>query len=175
MEAYVKSLSQGYFCRWLNLILVMVGTNPYPFTRLIEKVIEWAEKTGEHVIVQSGHTPVTSNVIEHHSFLDHSKILQLMSNADVVITQGGFGSLQDCMKTGVKTIAVPRLIELGESPDDQTEIVNALAEENRVVPLFDVTKLAEAIQTAKNMKTKTVKTNALPEHVEKTISEILGR
>ncbi len=175
MEAHAKSLSQGYFCGRLNLILVMVGTNPYPFTRLIEKVIEWAEKTGEHVIVQSGHTPVTSDVIEHQPFIEHSEILQLMNDAEVVITQGGFGSLQDCMKIGAKTIAVPRLIELGESQDDQTEIVNALAEENRVVPLFDVTMLADAIQTAKNMQIKTVKTNALPEHVKKTISEILDR
>ncbi|MCK5360234.1 MAG: hypothetical protein KAJ95_06380 [Gammaproteobacteria bacterium] len=152
----------------------MLGTNPYPFTRLIDKVIEWVEQTDEHVIVQSGNTPVPAGKIESYPFMPHSKITELMLQADVVITQGGFGSLQDCMQLGVKTVAVPRLIEKGESQDDQKEIVSALAEENLVVPLYDVEDLGDAINTARKLEIKSVVTTELPEHIAETVSRILG-
>lgn len=152
----------------------MLGTNPYPFIRLIDKVIEWSEETGEHVIVQSGNTPVPSKKIEFYPFMTHSEIMKRISEADVVITQGGFGSLQDCMQSGVKTVAVPRLVERGESQDDQKEIVNALAEENLVVPLYNVAYLAEAIEKARNLEVRMTNSSELPEHVATTISGILG-
>ena len=162
-------------CRKADLILVMLGTNPYPFTRLLNKVIEWAQKTGEHVIVQSGNTPVPANTIEFHPFIEHSKIIDLMSQADVVITQGGFGSLQDCMQMGVKTLAVPRSIELGESQDDQSEIVRALAAENLLIPLYDIENFDYAIEDVRNIQVHASKKTQLPEHIAKTVSAILGK
>ena len=152
----------------------MLGTNPYPFTRLIDEVILWAEDTGEQIVVQSGNTPVKSNAVKSYSFLEHSKIMSLMAEAEVVITQGGFGSLQDCMKAGAKTVAVPRMIELGESMDDQKEIVDALAEEGLVVPLYDVKKLGDAIKAAKLSSHKVVVDNGLPKHIAGTIRHMLG-
>jgi len=152
----------------------MLGTNPYPFTRLVDGIIEWVSKTGERVVMQSGNTPVSSDKIEIFPFIEHEKIKELILEADIVISQGGFGSLQDCMEVNARTIAVPRMIEFGESIDDQTEIVNALAEENRAIPLYDVSELEHAIEMALNMKTEKHNTSKMPEHVAMTISEILG-
>lgn len=152
----------------------MLGTNPYPFTRLIDKVIEWAEKTEESVIIQSGNTPVDSDQVKSYPFMEHSKIMALIADADVVITQGGFGSLQDCMESAAKTVAVPRLIEMGESQDDQTEIVNALAEEGLVIPLYNVDELGVAIDAALNLESSSTKDDALPQHIASTIKGILG-
>ena len=153
----------------------MLGTNPYPFNRLLDKVIEWSERTGEHVIVQSGNTPVLTEKIESYPFMEHSKIMKLMSEADVVITQGGFGSLQDCMQSGVKTVAVPRLIEMGESQDDQKEIVRALAEENLVIPLYEIENLDDVIEEARNIEVNSTMNYKLPEHIATTISGFLGK
>lgn len=152
----------------------MLGTNPYPFTRLIDAVIEWSKKTGEHIIVQSGNTMIRTEALEIYPFIEHSKIMRLMTDADVVITQGGFGSLQDCIKVGAKVVAVPRSIELGESMDDQKEIVIALAQEGLVVPLYDVKDLGDAIETAKKSKREMTSDNELPEHIAKTIKSMLG-
>ncbi len=176
MEANVGSLSGRNLCGWFDLIFVMLGTSHYPFARLINKVIEWAEESGEHVIIQSGHNPIASNAVEFYPFLDHSKIIEFINDAEVVITQGGFGGLLDCMKSDAKTIAIPRLAELGENINShQTEIVNALAEEGRIVPLHDIDKFDDAIQSAKHMNIKTNNNCALPEHVKKTINGFLEK
>jgi len=153
----------------------MLGTNPYPFVRLMDRVIKWVEETGERVVVQSGNTPVTNDKIEAHPFMDHSRILSLMQEADVVITQGGFGGLQDCIRVGARTIAVPRMVELGESTDDQIEIVNALAEENLIIPLYDVEELADAIELAKNMNIESTTNYELPRHIATTITGFLRK
>lgn len=155
------------------MILVLLGTNPYPFTRLVDAIVQLANKTNEQIIIQSGYTPIDSSKLEVHQFIDHSKLLKLMSEAKVVITQGGFGSLQDCMRLGVKTIAVPRSMELGEALDEQTEIVDALATEGLVIPLYDVNQLESAIQTAMTTEIKNSDTTSLPMHVASTIKELL--
>ncbi len=157
------------------MILVLLGTNPYPFTRLADAIVKFAETSSEHIIIQSGHTPIVSDKLEVHQFIDHSKLLTLMSEATLVITQGGFGSLQDCMRLGIKTIAVPRSMKLGESLDEQTEIVDALAREGLVVPLYDVTQLESAIQTAMTKEVKASDTSRLPMHVASTIKELLSK
>lgn len=88
MEIHVKSLSTRNLYGAIDLILVMLGTNPYPFTRLMDQIVKYAETSGEKVIVQSGNTPVTSDIIEAYDFMPHKKLLELMKSADVVITQG---------------------------------------------------------------------------------------
>lgn len=153
----------------------MLGTNPYPFTRLMDRVVDYAKTTGETVIVQSGHTPVKDNAVSASDFIPHDKVIQLIKEADVVVVQGGFGSLQDCISHGARTVAVPRLREMGESVDDQTEIVNALAEEGLVVPLYDVSGLAEAIEQASKIEKKPGGQFELPQHISKTINKMLGR
>lgn len=157
------------------MILVLLGTNPYPFTRLIDAIVQHADKTDEHFIVQSGYTPIDNSSLEVHQFIEHSKLLELMSEAKVVVTQGGFGSLQDCMRLGVKTIAVPRSKELGEALDEQNEIVDALANEGLVIPLYDTSQFDKALEKATLIQIKPSDTSELPTHLASTISEILGK
>ena len=156
------------------MILVLLGTNPYPFTRLIDAVIQFADKTDEQFIVQSGYTPIESKSLEVHQFIEHSRLLELMTEATVVITQGGFGSLQDCIRLGVKTIAVPRSKEYNEALDEQREIVDALANENLVIPLYDVSLLEEAVDKAISKNIDKSDTTKLPKHLASTISNLLG-
>jgi UDP-N-acetylglucosamine transferase subunit ALG13 len=153
----------------------MFGTNPYPFTRLVNAIIKHAEKTDELFIVQSGYTPIDNNSLEVHQFIEHSKLLELMTEAKVVVTQGGFGSLQDCMRLGVKTIAVPRSKKYGEALDEQNEIVDALANEGLVIPLYDTSQFSDALAKAASMQTKASDTSELPKHLASTIRDLLGK
>ena len=68
-----------------------------------------------------------------------------------------------------------RRCDLGESMDDQTEIVEALAAEDLVVPLYDETGLAEAIRQAKEMKVQSVLEYELPGHIAATIDRLLDK
>jgi len=42
------------------MIFLMLGTNPYPFHRLLGAVDIWAEKAKVQVVAQTGHTPTTN-------------------------------------------------------------------------------------------------------------------
>lgn len=150
MEAHVETLSESRV-RWsIAVIFVMLGTNPYPFDRLLTAVDRWAAGSGEKVVAQVGHTTMPAKHIECHDFVSHDRILEWVEAADVVITQGGFGSLRDCLVAGKPTIAVPRLPERGECQDQQAEVVDALADEGRVIALYDVETLPQVIEDARN-------------------------
>lgn len=153
------------------MILVMLGTSQYPFTRLINAVSAFAESTGTRVVAQSGHTPAAAN-LECHAFVDHQRLLEWIASASVVIAQGGYGSLIDSIRSGARTVAVPRLAALGEAMHDQDELVKAFAEEGLVVPVYDIRDLSEAIKSALVMPTKAPPTSSLAAHIAVTISDM---
>lgn len=157
------------------MILVLLGTNPYPFGRLLEAVNSWASATGEKVIAQVGHTKLSAPHIECHDFVPHDRIVAWLNQADLAICQGGFGSLRDCLIAGKPTIAVPRKPELGESQDAQAEVVYALAAEGRVLVLEDMQELPRAIEAAHRMTVQPVSVSRIPDIVAGKISEILGK
>lgn len=155
------------------MIFVMLGTNPYPFARLLSAVDCWAQASGEKVVAQVGHTKMPAKNIECHDFVSHERIRDWIELAEVVITQGGFGSLRDCLLADKPTIAVPRLPERGECQDQQVEIVDALAEEERVIPLYDVGLLSQAIQDARDKHSISVYSSEIPALIAKAVDSAL--
>jgi len=133
------------------VIFVMLGTNPYPFDRLLNAVDQWAATSGEKVVAQTGNTRSQASNIECHDFVSHDQIEKWIRDAELVITQGGFGSIRDCLRAGKPTIAVPRLPERGECQDEQSEIVGVLSDEGRVVALMDVDELPQAIERVRRL------------------------
>lgn len=151
----------------------MLGTNPYPFERLLSAVDCWAATSGEKVVAQVGHTAMSVEHVECYDFMSHDKIKVWVEMADVVITQGGFGSLRDCLVAGKPTVAVPRLPERGECQDQQAEIVDALAAEKRVIALYDVETLPQAIEDARNKYVSTVYHSEIPSLVAEAVESAL--
>lgn len=156
------------------MIVVLLGTNPYPFNRLLKAVDEWASATGERVVAQVGHTRLPVAHVECHDFVPHDRIVDWLSRADLAISQGGFGSLRDCLRAGKPTIAVPRRPELGECQDVQTEVVYALAADERLVVLENMEDLARTIEDARRMNIRPIETSRIPDIVAGKISEIFG-
>ena len=155
------------------MILLLLGTNPYPFHRLLNAVNEWANKNNQLVVAQTGHTPIDKVSIECHDFVDYSQVVEWIKQAEFVICQGGFGSIKDCIKYEKKIIAVPRIQQYGECMDSQKELVDALAEEERVLPLFDVKNLTEVIEKLKNFIPPEGATSRIPRLVSDVVNELM--
>lgn len=173
MEAAFEALSESDIRRSAVVIFVMLGTNPYPFDRLLKAVDDWAASSDERVIAQTGHTRLAVSHIECHDFVSHDRIKEWIRDADLVIAQGGFGSLRDCLLAGKPTVAVPRLPERGECQDQQTEIVNALANEGRVVALYDTERLPQAIEQARRLPAAPPCHSDIPRIVADTVESVL--
>ena len=144
------------------------------FDRLLSAVNRWAAGGEEKVVAQVGHTTMPAEHIECHDFVSHDRILEWIEAADVVITQGGFGSLRDCLVVGKPTIAVPRFPEQSECQDQQTEIVDALAAERRVIALYDVETLPRAIEDARNQGAVSPYQSDIPAIVAKAVESALS-
>lgn len=101
------------------LVLVTVGTDAFPFGRLIRWVDSWLAQSAAgrvRCIVQHG----TAQPAEHadsRPLLDFQDFQQLVAEADVIVTHGGPGTIVLCADREKKPIVVPRLPEHGEVVD----------------------------------------------------------
>jgi len=154
VEAFIKGFSKSNIWWTSILILVLLGTNPYSFSRLAKAVDGYSAQSGEEVFIQLGHTRYLPANAKYRRFLSRGDLLEKINNADLVITQGGFGSIADCLRAGKKVVAVPRKPELHESPDRQEELVRELEKLGRLIGVYEIDKLPEAVHDAKTCKFK---------------------
>lgn len=126
-------------------ILVLLGTNPYSFTRLVYAVERYLSKDHE-VSIQLGSTKFQSENMDLFQFASRNKILDYIENSDLVIAQGGFGSIKDVLSKNKPLIAVPRIQEYGECLDNQLELVNSLASKNYILACLNVDNLPSMVR-----------------------------
>lgn len=136
------------------MILVTLGTQKQPFTRLLN-IIE-KSKIKEEIVVQCGHTKYESKKMKIFDFVNYEEMEKLVEKADIIITHGGTGSIVEPLKKGKKIIACPRLEKYGEHVDDhQIQIVDSFAETGYILKLDekdDIDKLIAKIKKAKMVK-----------------------
>jgi UDP-N-acetylglucosamine transferase subunit ALG13 len=102
------------------LVLVTVGTDHHPFTRLMGW-IERRSRTGPRLrwLVQHGYTtPPTGTGVTAADLLPHHELQAALREAAVVVCQGGPGSIMDARGAGKVPVVVPRRSDLGEHVDD---------------------------------------------------------
>jgi len=115
------------------LILALVGTHEQPFDRLLRAVDELP--TDQRRVVQTGHSAYAPDHCEAHAFLPFEEVKRLMSEASVVITHAGTGTVMLALSLGRKPVVVPRLRRFHEHVDDhQLQLVESLAEDGMVIP-----------------------------------------
>lgn len=157
------------------MILVLLGTNPYSFSRLIKPIDIYALKSGKEIIIQLGHSNYIPKHADYFSFKSHKEITKLIKSAEFIITQGGFGSIYDCLNLKKKIICVPRQRELDECLDSglgQVELVQYLEKGNRILALYDVTQLEEIIEKVDNFEPDFIFYNNLALIVSQILSGI---
>lgn len=136
------------------MILVTLGTQKQPFTRLLDMIEK--SKIKDEIIVQAGHTKYNSQKMKLFEFINYEEMDKLVEKADLIITHGGTGSIVEPLKKGKKIIACPRLKKYGEHVDDhQIQLVDSFSEVGYILKLNendDIDKLVTKIKKMKMVK-----------------------
>lgn len=118
------------------MIFVILGTQDIPFNRMLEMVDNLIERYGitEEVIAQVGHTQYNSKHFICIPFMNEEDFQEHVKRASAIITHAGSGALFSAIKSGKKAIAIARLKEYNEMPDNhQTELVKKLSLEGYIL------------------------------------------
>jgi UDP-N-acetylglucosamine transferase subunit ALG13 len=152
------------------MIFVSFGNVPIPFTRLALKIDEIAGVWQENFIVQHGYTEYHFLNAESVKFLSGSEMMQLIENASVVITHGGYGTISECVKKGKPVIAVPRVA--GEHNHSQEELVKALEKDGYILATYNTNDLREKILEASYFVPRLGPKNNVAEVINSFISSV---
>lgn len=144
------------------MIVAMVGTGPDSFERLVRPLDELAGKNGWDVFIQLGHTPYVPGHCKFERFVERDVLLRMVEQAELVITQGGYGGIRDALLFDKPILAVPRYPALNESPDQQDEMVRAMEKEGYLIGLYDIKDLETAIRRAMGFKPRPRKCSTIP-------------
>ena len=102
----------------LPRLLVTIGTDHHPFTRLVSWVERWLADGGDQrvdAVIQHGATAVTPGPGKVKQ-LDYADLLDALSGASIVITHAG-ATAMEARSAGHVPIIVPRRPEFGEHVD----------------------------------------------------------
>jgi len=158
MAIFARKIWKKGSIRWfVDMILVMVGTHNQPFDRLIKAVDDLVAKhtiKGE-VLIQVGYSKTVPKYAKWFKFVDYDKMMELMRESKIIITHAGIGSTLLSIRMRKPTIVVPRLKKLNEHTDNhQIEITKELAKQNKIIPVYNISTLKDAIKTARRFKPK---------------------
>jgi UDP-N-acetylglucosamine transferase subunit ALG13 len=129
------------------LLFATVGAT-LPFDRLVNSVAALKAQglIRERVIAQVGIGGAAPEGLEVVETLPFEEMQRLLRDADLVVCHGGTGSLITALREGCRTVAMPRLFELGEHYDDhQAEITEAFANRGLIGVAKSEEELAEAL------------------------------
>lgn len=158
------------------MILVTLGTQDKPFTRLLDAVLREIEKGNikDEVIVQAGCTNYETDKMKIFDLIPMEEFDTLMKKCDLLITHGGVGSIITGLKCNKKVIAVPRLAKYGEHVNDhQKQIIEKFSDNGNIIGIENLDDLGEALKKVKKFKPKKYKsnTNNMISLIEKIIDE----
>jgi len=124
-----------------------------PFDRLVKAADEYAATADEEVVIQQGCSAYPCVHARSFSLCAKHEMKALQAEASVVVTQGGWGVMSECIEMGKSVVAVPR-IEGSEHIHDQEQAVRKLEELGCVIGVYDIRGLSSAIAKAKGFVPK---------------------
>jgi len=130
------------------LIFVTVGTQKFPFDRLLRYIDQLIAKEiiQEEVFAQTGFSNYQPLNYSSQKFLDREDFKRNILNSELVITHGGTGSIMNAIKAEKKVIAVARIKEYGEHIDNhQEEIIHQLTEKKLILGVKQLGDLESVI------------------------------
>jgi UDP-N-acetylglucosamine transferase subunit ALG13 len=129
------------------VIFVTVGTHQQPFDRLLGALGPLAEL--DELVVQHGDASAPAEAAVAAPYLSTSQVAAYMQQARVAVMHAGVGSFVVASRIGHRPVVVPRLRRYGEHVDDhQTELARALERQGKAIAVWDVARLAQAVQSA---------------------------
>jgi UDP-N-acetylglucosamine transferase subunit ALG13 len=133
-----------------DLVFVTVGNATQGFKRLLDAVDEAAGRGifgDEAVFIQTGNNPdFRASHCKQQAFIEPDEYESLLKNASLIISHAGAGTLIRVLRAGRIPVVMPRIPRFSEVVDNhQVELVQALASEGRVIPVYEPEDLAEAV------------------------------
>lgn len=147
------------------MILVTLGSQDKPFTRLLKAIDEEIEKGNikEEVIVQAGYSKnkyETKNMVML-DLIDREEFAKLVGECNLLITHGGIGSILTGLKADKKVIACPRLSKYKEHVNNhQVQIISKFSEAGYILSYNENDSLSDILKEAKKFKPKKYVRNA---------------
>ncbi|PYI37320.1 glycosyl transferase [Arthrobacter psychrolactophilus] len=132
-------------------VVVSLGTDHHKFDRLIDWIDQWILDRKEPVdcLVQRGFSkePRVARSVER---MPREELLELYRRSDVVVVQGGPGSILDAREVGRIPIAIPRRADLDEVVDGHQRLFTSLmVEQGDAIMVEDypqfITQLEQAL------------------------------
>ncbi len=137
------------------MIFVTVGTQKFPFNRLLETIddLVGSEKLPEEVFAQTGQSTYLPKHYEYSNFLPKDVFAEKIGQCSLVITHGGVGAITAALKWGKPVIVIPRLCKYAEHVDDhQLEIANTFARMRLVLVCGEDDRLDAAIEESRHFR-----------------------
>lgn len=137
------------------MIFVTVGTQKFPFDRLLKKIDELAENgtIREQVMVQTGHSLYQPAHCIWSDFYPEESFYSLLQSSSLVITHGGIGTITKGLTLKKKVIIVPRLKKYAEHIDNhQLEIGEKFSQMGYALTCKHVNQLETYIEKAEHME-----------------------
>jgi UDP-N-acetylglucosamine transferase subunit ALG13 len=106
-------------------LVVTVGTMPFPFRRLVDRLAAILPDDVEVLAWQTGVTPLDGLAVDGRRMMPTRELVAALASADVVVSHAGVGSAVEALEAGLRPVLVPRLGRLGEHVDDHQEQVAA--------------------------------------------------
>lgn len=158
------------------MILVTLGTQDKPFTRLLDAVQQLIDKgiIEDKVVVQAGCSKYESKDMEIFDLIPMDDFERLMSECDLLITHGGVGSIVSGLNKNKKVIAIPRLAKYGEHVNDhQKQIIDNFNKKEYIIGIEETDELEDALNKVKKFKPKKYKSNR--DNMIKLITELIEK
>lgn len=136
------------------MIFVMVGTERFPFDRLL-RAIDLGFETGkihEEIFAQIGSSVYIPRLFKSCKFLPFNEIVKLIKESDIVVTHAGVGSVLLCLSLNKIPIAFPRFMKYGEHLDDhQLEFATQMETQQKLLVAYDEQNLLDKITNYKSL------------------------
>lgn len=135
------------------MIFVAVGTQKFPFNRLLRLVDELVAQgvIQEPVIAQTGNSDYQPKNYEYERFFDKESFENYVRSCDVLVTHSGVATIITGLKFEKKVIVVPRLARFAEHVDDhQVQIAQSFAKQNLVMMCGENDDLARLLHDVRH-------------------------
>lgn len=162
------------------MIFVTVGSQKFPFDRLIREIdqLKMEGIITEEVFAQIGSSTYQPKSFLYVSFMDQALFEEKLAACDLLITHGGTGVIVTALKLKKKIIAVPRLAKYGEHVDDhQIELLEQFQEQHFIDYCKEIDELKSQILTIhqKEFQPFSSNTAAYIEELGRELSNIQGK
>ena len=136
------------------MIFVTVGTHEQPFDRLVQEVdrLKGEAIILDDIFVQTGYSVYKPQFCEHKDFIRFDEMMTRMTEAELVITHGGTGSIMLVLYHQKIPVVVPRQKKYHEHIDDhQVLFCKAMVDKKKIIAVYETDDLAPAIISYRQM------------------------